>query len=303
MPAIDPTLLHRELDDWFAREGRDLPWRRPDCSPWGVLVSEIMLQQTPVARVLPRWIDWLIRWPTPADLANAPTDEVLRAWDRLGYPRRALRLAECARAIVDQHGGMVPRDEDALRSLPGIGEYTAAAVVAFAFGGRSTVLDTNVRRVLARGVGGEALPRPHLTTAERQRAGALVPEDPAAAARWAAATMELGALVCTARNPACDRCPIAGQCAWLAAGKPADAHAVVRRTQAWHGTDRQVRGQIMRELRAADRVGRSRLLSATTAGSAQFDRALESLVHDGLAVEWASPDDEPQYSLPAARTR
>src|SRR5690606_7452204 len=135
---------------WFDHAARDLPWRRPECSPWGVLVSEIMLQQTPVVRVLPAWMSWMERWPTPAHLAAASQADAVRAWDRLGYPRRAKRLWECAGEIVRRHGGEVPDDEEELLALPGIGAYTAAAVRSFAFGRRAVVLDTNVRRVIAR---------------------------------------------------------------------------------------------------------------------------------------------------------
>lgn len=281
-PLVGPVVA------WYDAVGRPLPWRAPDRTPWGVLVSEVMLQQTPVARVLPRWLDWLERWPTPADLAAAPAADVLRAWDRLGYPRRALRLRECAAAIVERHGGRVPATEPELRALPGIGEYTAAAVMAFAFGARSVVLDTNVRRVLARALGGEALPPPSLTVAERSRAARVVPDD-ALAARWNAAVMELGALVCTARTPACERCPVADRCAWLAAGRPADPHAARRRSQGWHGTDRQLRGRVMAALRAASAPvppGAFGLGDAT-------ERILAGLVADGL-VE-AGPDG---YRLP-----
>lgn len=293
---------------WFAGAARDLPWRRPERTPWAVLVSEVMLQQTPVVRVEPAWRAWMERWPTPADLAAAPTADVLRAWDRLGYPRRALRLQECARAVVERHGGEVPDDEEALRALPGIGEYTAAAVRAFAFGRRSVVVDTNVRRVLARAVTGTALPAPSPTAAERATAAAVVPHDDAAAARWAAASMELGALVCTARSPRCAACPVADLCAWRAAGSPPDAHADRRRTQSWHGTDRQCRGRIMAVLRGAtgavDRAALDAALApapasggARTAGApdaAQVTRCLAGLVEDGLVEQ----DPAGAYHLP-----
>ncbi|MGW6454256.1 A/G-specific adenine glycosylase [Isoptericola sp. NPDC055063] len=279
---------------WFDDAARDLPWRRPDRTPWGVLVSEVMLQQTPVVRVEPVWRAWLERWPTPADLAAASTADVLRAWDRLGYPRRALRLQQCAAAIVERHDGAVPDDEDALRALPGIGEYTAAAVRAFAFGRRSVVVDTNVRRVLARARGGTALGAPSPTAAERALAAAVVPEDDATAARWAAASMELGAVVCTARAPRCGACPVADLCAWRAAGHPPDAHAHRRRTQAWHGTDRQVRGRVMAALRgAADPLPRA-LLADSGPDQAQVDRCLAGLVEDGLVEQ----DDTGRYHLP-----
>src|SRR5215469_6616086 len=208
---------------WYARNARDLPWRAPSATPWAVLVSEIMLQQTPVARVLPEYLSWMARWPTPAALAASPAGEAIRQWGRLGYPRRALRLHETATILVARHGGRVPADVDALRALPGIGSYTAAAVASFAFGQRHAVLDTNVRRVLARLVAGQ--PRVGAATsaasvAERRLAESLLPAEPAVAARWSVAVMELGALVCTAASPRCGGCPVAADCAWLAAGRP-----------------------------------------------------------------------------------
>lgn len=272
---------------WYAVHERDLPWREPGTTAWGVLVSEVMSQQTPVARVAPRWREWLTRWPGPAELAAAPVADVLRAWDRLGYPRRALRLRECAAAVVEAWGGELPRTEAELRTLPGVGDYTAAAVVAFAYGGRAVVLDTNVRRVLGRLLGGEALPPPTLTAAERRRAATVLPEEPGLSARWNVALMELGALVCTAGAPACDECPVRDWCAWRAAGYPRDEHAGRRRTQAWHGTDRQVRGRVMALLRGAgDDVVELSDIEAELAEiePEQLARALAGLVADGLAA-------------------
>jgi A/G-specific adenine glycosylase len=253
-----------------------------------VLVSEVMLQQTPVVRVEPAWRAWMERWPTPADLAAAPTADVLRAWDRLGYPRRALRLAECARAVVERHGGDVPDDEAALRALPGVGEYTAAAVRAFAFGRRAVVVDTNVRRVLARTLAGAALPAPSYTAAERTLATEAAPPDDATAARWAAASMELGAVICTARAPRCGACPVRDLCAWHAAGHPPDAHAGRRRTQAWHGTDRQVRGRVMAVLRGATGPVHRDLIAQVGDDHAQLERCLAGLVEDGLVEQDAT---------------
>lgn len=277
--------MQEVLAGWFARTARDLPWRAPDRTAWGVLVSEVMSQQTPVARVAPVWVAWMERWPTPADFAAAGTADVLRAWGTLGYPRRALRLQDCARTVVERHGGEVPDDEVALLALPGVGTYTAAAVMAFAFGRRSVVLDTNVRRVLARTLGGEALPAPSLTAAETARAAAVVPSSDAAAATWAAATMELGAVVCTARAPRCDACPVAGECAWRAAGYPADEHEARRRTQAWAGTDRQVRGKVMALLRAEHgHVARERV-AGVWPDARQLDRCVAGLVEDGLVEQ------------------
>ncbi|MGY4644782.1 A/G-specific adenine glycosylase [Cellulomonas sp. URHB0016] len=294
--APAPGALHAPVLAWFDEHARDLPWRAPDRTPWGVLVSEVMLQQTPVVRVEPAWRAWMRTWPTPADLAAASTGDVLRAWDRLGYPRRALRLQECARAVVERHGGSVPASTADLLALPGIGAYTAAAVQAFAFGRRSVVLDTNVRRVLARTVAGAALPAPSQTVAETLLAGTYVPDDDLTAARWAAASMELGALVCTARAPRCDDCPVAALCTWRAAGRPSDEHAARRRTQTWTGTDRQVRGRIMALLREATGTVPAEAVDAVWPGTAQRERCLDALVADGLVVR--GDTDPPTYRLP-----
>lgn len=269
------------LLDWFTEQARDLPWRRPDCSPWGVLVSEVMLQQTPVARVEPVWREWLARWPEPADLAAETPGSAVRAWGRLGYPRRALRLHACAVTLTHEHGGAVPDDLGALLALPGVGTYTAAAVGAFAFGIRSAVVDTNVRRVQARAVTGTALPSPSLTAAERRLAERLLPADHEDAAQWNVAVMELGALVCTARSPACERCPIRDACAWVAAGAPPYA-GPPRRVQAWAGTDRQCRGRLVAALRAAPGSLALKELQDLWPDAEQFRRSLEGLLTDGL---------------------
>ncbi len=285
------SALHQPVLDWYADHARDLPWRGPGASPWRVMVSEFMLQQTPVARVLPVFDTWLERWPTPAALAASPSGEAVRAWGRLGYPRRALRLHAAAVAIVERHEGSVPASYEELIALPGVGDYTASAIASFAFGARHAVLDTNVRRVLARAVGGAEFPAASVTRAERDRAESLVhDEDPAT---WAVAVMELGALVCTAASPACSVCPISGACAWNLAGRPAYA-GPPRRGQAWAGTDRQVRGRLMAVLREAEgTVSRARL-DAVWADDVQRDRALRSLLDDGLVVVTT----EGRYGLP-----
>ncbi|SED56475.1 A/G-specific adenine glycosylase [Ruania alba] len=275
------TDLHPAVMGWYATHARDLPWRSPDASAWSVLVSEIMLQQTPVVRVEPAWRAWLQRWPTPADLAAATPAQVLRAWDRLGYPRRALRLREAAIAITERHGGQVPSDEEDLLALPGIGSYTAAAVAAFAFRRRSVVLDTNVRRVLGRLVHGTALPPPSPRRAETATALDLLPADPETSARWNVAVMELGALVCTARAPRCADCPVAAQCRWRAAGYPPDEHAARRRTQAWHGTDRQARGRVLAALRTEDELRPDQVRDLWPDGD-QLARVLTGLLTDQL---------------------
>jgi A/G-specific adenine glycosylase len=296
------TDLHQSMKRWFSETARVLPWRSPDCSPWGILVSEVMLQQTPVVRVLPVWEDWLERWPEPADLAREPSGEAVRHWGRLGYPRRALRLHAAAVAIVEQHGGKVPGTRAALLNLPGVGDYTASAVAAFAFGQRETVVDTNIRRVHARLITGLALPAPSLTAAEMRLAQSLMPDDDELSVRWNASVMELGALVCTARSPKCSDCPIRESCAWLAAGEPPPTYTP--KGQAWHGTDRQLRGAVMAVLRVADSPVARELFERPPAdlgfgadGAAvpltalhrlnsapeQLERALEGLLRDGLA--------------------
>jgi A/G-specific adenine glycosylase len=283
---------------WYDANARDLPWRRPGTSAWAVLVSEFMLQQTPVARVLEPWARWLERWPTPAHLAAEPSGEAVRAWNRLGYPRRALRLHGAAVAITERFDGQVPADLDALRSLPGVGSYTAAAVASFAHGRRAVVLDTNVRRVLGRLAVGEAYPGATQTRAELAVAETFLPDDPALAARWAVASMELGALVCTARSPRCDVCPVTDLCAWRRAGYPAWA-GPPRRGQAYEGTDRQCRGALLSVLRSSDEpVGRDELAAAWPE-PLQRERALASLVDDGLVALVVPADgDEPRWALP-----
>ena len=282
-PDLQPEVLHDTVLGWYADHARDLPWRRPGASAWGVVVSEFMLQQTPVARVLPVWETWMERWPTPADLAAEPSGEAVRAWGRLGYPRRALRLHAAATAMVEEHGGEVPSSYAELIALPGVGDYTAAAVASFAFGQRHVVLDTNVRRVHARVLGGVEFPAAAPTRAERDRAAALLPDDEAEAATWAVAVMELGALVCTARAPACERCPVADLCRWRAAGYPA-YDGPPRKVQDYAGTDRQCRGRLLAVLRDSEGpVHRSRLDAAWHLDD-QRERSLASLLTDGLVV-------------------
>jgi len=267
---------------WYSEQGRDLPWRDGRASAWGVLVSEVMLQQTPVARVEPVWRQWMERWPTPARLAASSQADAVRAWGRLGYPRRAVRLWECARVLVERHNGEVPVTREELLALPGVGDYTSAAVMSFAHGERAAVLDTNVKRIFARIWNGEQFPPPAITAAERTLADRVLPSDPARAAEWAVASMELGALICTARSPRCDECPVQAHCAWRAAGYPASGLAK-RQTQAWHGTDRQVRGRILAVLREASApVVLSGIDGVETA---QFERALASLMADGLVTD------------------
>jgi len=271
------------LADWYRGSARDLPWRRPEFDAWGTLVSEIMLQQTQASRVAVEIDHWLERWPTPAALADAPTHEVLRQWGTLGYPRRALRLQDAARAIVQRHGGEVPRDVAALLALPGIGDYTARAVAVFHFGDRHPVVDTNVRRVIARAEHGQGEAGP---AAKRDLADveALLPESPADASVVSIALMELGALVCTARAPRCEACPIADACAWRAAGYPPYEGRRAARQGTFAGSDRQARGTVLRALRAVDVPLTEAELAPLWPDAAQLERAVASLAADGLVV-------------------
>jgi A/G-specific adenine glycosylase len=275
------TELHSAVLAWFDEAARDLPWRA-DPQPWRVMVSEFMLQQTPVARVLPVFDMWVERWPTPAALAAESAGEAVRAWGKLGYPRRALRLHASATAIVERHGGEVPSSIDDLRALPGVGDYTAAAIASFAFGQRHVVLDTNIRRLIARTIEGAELPGPSISSAERRLAAVLLPERDAH--RWAAATMELGAVICTAKSPKCPVCPVEQHCAWNAAGRP-PYDGPARRGQAYAGTDRQVRGRLLDILRTSDRPVTKDALDAVWDDVEQRERCLTSLLADGLVTE------------------
>jgi len=296
--SAEPTRpVHAQVLSWYAAQARTLPWRGSNVSAWAVLVSEVMLQQTPVARVRPVFEQWLDRWPTPADLARESPGEAVRSWGRLGYPRRALRLHAAAQACVERHQGLVPSDLAELRALPGVGEYTAAAVASFAYGARHAVLDTNVRRVHARVFGGQEFePAGGTTAAERRRAVELLPEEPAVAATWGVAVMELGALVCTARTPNCPACPVRDACAWFGAGKPAWT-GPARRGQAYAGTDRQVRGLLLALLRDQPHPATQEALDQTWPDAVQRARALDGLVADGLV----DPLADGTYSLPSAR--
>jgi A/G-specific adenine glycosylase len=286
-PHAEPVLA------WYSAHARDLPWRAPGASPWSVLVSEIMLQQTPVSRVLPAHRAWLARWPSPSALAADPAGEAVRQWGRLGYPRRALRLHEAATIITRDHAGEVPSTHEALLALPGIGRYTAAAVAVFAFGDRHAVLDTNVRRVLARLASGEEFPGRQPSAAEYRLAESLLPEDPATAARWSVAVMELGALTCTAARPKCGTCPVSTQCKWLANGSPP---ATTRPAgQRYEGTDRQCRGRLLGLLRDSAQPVPPERFDLVWPDTPQRARALDGLVADGLA----DPLPNGTFALPA----
>lgn len=297
VPALHDTILR-----WYDESARDLPWRVPADAwpwpqvdrPWAVLVSEVMLQQTPVVRVEPVWHRWMELWPTPAALAATSSGEAVREWGRLGYPRRALRLHAAATAITQEHEGVIPADVEALQALPGIGSYTAAAVGAFAFGIRTTVVDVNVRRVEARLVTGAEHAAPSLTAAETRLAASLLPADEDSAARWNVAVMELGALVCKAAAPDCSRCPVEPRCAWVLAGRPAH-DGPRKKAQKWHGTDRQVRGKLLAVLRSATAPVPRTELDLVWPDEGQRDRCLVSLIEDGLV----EPLPDERFRLPA----
>ena len=275
----------KALTDWFALHQRPLPWREKSCSPWGVMVSEVMLQQTPVARVEPVWHEWMNRWPYPADLAHASKADVVTAWGRLGYPRRALRLHAAAVQIEADHGGEVPRDLDDLLDLPGIGDYTARAIRTFAFGIPEPVVDINVRRVVARAHKGNGEAGPPRVRSDREELwGLLSAEDTDTQVQGAKAIMELGATICTARTPRCEECPLAHACAWRDAGYPEYRGARAPTQARFEGSDRQVRGIILRELRHSDTPVPEDFLASLWVNRQQFQRALESLVSDGLAT-------------------
>ena len=285
--ASRPDELRDRVLRWYDEHARDLPWREPSASPWAVLVSEFMLQQTPVARVLPVYEQWLRVWPTPADLAGTTPGEAV------GYPRRAVRLHATATALVGRHGGEVPDSYDDLIALPGIGDYTAAAVASFAFRHRHVVLDTNVRRVLARTVTGVELPATAVSRAERELATGLLPDDGPTSAAWAVGAMELGAVVCVASSPHCAVCPVEDLCAWRAAGYPA-YDGPVRRGQTYDGTDRHCRGRLLAVLRESREPVHRSVLDAVWAVDEQRERCLRWLVADGLVAQVS--DDA--YALP-----
>jgi A/G-specific adenine glycosylase len=288
MRDLVTPLLH-----WYARAARDLPWRHPDAGPWAVLVSEVMLQQTPVTRVLPAYAAWLSRWPTPAALAADSPGEAVRMWGRLGYPRRALRLHQCATIVRDRHNGHLPRDVDELERLPGIGSYTARAIAAFAYGQRVPVVDTNVKRVVWRAVAGHAAPLPLSTRMQLRDVEVLLPDDPAEASTFSVALMELGALICTARTPKCTDCPIAEQCAWRSIGYP-PSEGPRPPTQKFEGTDRQVRGKLMAVLRDAPEPVTKDQLDLVWHIADQREKALASLLEDGLVANQGNG----KYALP-----
>jgi A/G-specific adenine glycosylase len=273
---------------WTERTRRDLPWRDTR-DPWSVLVSELMLQQTQVARVEPKYVAFLTRFPTVGSCAAATAGDVVTMWAGLGYNRRAVNLHRCAVSVMDHHDGVLPDELDALLALPGIGPYTARAVLAFAFERDVGVLDTNAARVLARSSGA-----PLARRAAQAAADAWVPVGHGWA--WNQAMLDLGATVCTSRSPVCAACPIARTCAWSRAGRPhpdpAIGSAGVSTGQSrFEGSDRQGRGRLVDTLRL-DGVVRPTDLAVAAGWPGDHARAAcvaETLVADGLA-RWHGAD-------------
>lgn len=292
--STPPLTVTAELLDWYRSAARELPWRNDEVTAWGILLSEIMLQQTQVDRVLPIWQQWMLRWPRPADLAQAPTHEVLVAWGRLGYPRRALRLHETAKVITAEYGGQVPDDVDTLLQLPGIGDYTARAVAVFAHGKRHPVVDTNVRRVIARIRNAQAQAGPPRTRLDHAETAEFLPEDAATAREASYAIMEFGAVLCTAVAPRCETCPIRQHCAWAQAGFPSYSGPAPAKQKPYQGSLREARGSILGILRAAPEHPHelSELIDQRDPG--RWQRALSSLLSDGLIVAVA-----PHGAVPA----
>lgn len=272
---------------WYGATARALPWRAPGTDPYAVLVSEVMLQQTQAARVAPAYQAFLAAFPTAPALAAAPLDEVLRRWGGLGYPRRARALWRTAGVLVAEHGGRVPDDLDALLALPGIGDYTARAVLTFGFGRPVAPVDVNVARVMARAVAGAPLARTVVAEVAEEQVLAV---GPGRAAAWNHALMDLGARVCTARAPRCGECPVAALCAWRSGSgpdegpDPAAGSAVRSRPQAaFRGSDRYHRGRLMRALRSGH-VARAAVPAAADLHDAgRLERVVDGLLRDGLA--------------------
>jgi A/G-specific adenine glycosylase len=282
--AIDSTFAGMVLA-WGAPRLRDLPWRQTR-DPWSVLVSEVMLQQTQVSRVIPRWRAFLARFPTPHECAAAPLGEVLREWQGLGYPRRARNLHSAA-GMVAELGGF-PRDLEGLLALPGVGPYTARAVLAFAFEADAAVVDTNIARVYARVVG-ERL------TAKRVQAIADSACPVGEAWAWNQCLIDLGAIVCRPRDPECGECPVRADCAWagdLEAPDPAvGSSGVSTRQVRFDGSDRQARGRLLKALIDGP-VVRTQVAGIMRRDRPTADRLVRSLIDDGLC----QPDRLPEWT-------
>lgn len=290
-PTIPPTSGSEASSDfaallkpWAAAVRRDLPWRRTR-DPWAILVSECMLQQTQVARVIPKWEAFLERFPTAGQCADSPVEVTIRQWQGLGYNRRAVQLHSATVAIRDRHGGTVPSDLARLLALPGVGAYTARAIRVFAYELDDAVVDTNVGRIVARAIAGR-----RLGWAEAQAtADLLVPTGDGWA--WNQGMLDLGATVCTKRVPKCAVCPVASVCSWRSGGGPDPAESsagVGGRQSRFEGSDRQGRGRLVDALRiqpvAADALAE---LMGWPDSPERATGVAATLVRDGLA-NWAA---------------
>ncbi len=274
--------LSSTVRSWWPDVARDLPWR-VSRDPWEVLVSEVMAQQTQVERVIPKWIAFLERFPTVQAAAVASAGDLIQMWDGLGYNRRALLLHRCAGEVVQRHGGAFPDDLDALLALPGIGPYTARAVLAFAFEHDVAVVDTNVGRVLARVVGTSLTAKDVQATAD-----ALVPDG--AGWEWNQALLDFGATVCAKRTPRCAECPVQPMCSWAGEGTdPAIGSAAVSAPQSrFAGSDRQGRGRLIAALRNGPLSHEDALVAlGFGADVARAERVLAALVRDEMVVSLA----------------
>lgn len=272
---VDPIL------EWGVQRLRDLPWRATR-DRWAVLVSEVMLQQTQVHRVMPKYAQFMSAFPTVQECASAPLGDLLTIWQGLGYPRRCRNLQEAAKAVVRHHGGVVPNELESLLALPGVGDYTARAVMAFADHRDVAVVDTNIARVLAR-----LMNEPLGKTRAQVLADSLVPTGQAW--EWNQALMDLGATVCTARSPKCDECPVGAMCAWKTVGgpDPAPRSAMTSKPQArFEGSDRQARGRLMKTL-VSNGVRRDDAAAVMGLGDdrRRAEILVQALLSEGLVIQ------------------
>ena len=277
MDASLPAAARSALLDWFDATGRTLPFRATR-EPYGILVSEVMAQQTQIGRVAEKWADFMESFPTVQALAAASTADVLRAWRGLGYNRRALNLQRAARQIVADHGGSVPSDLADLERLPGIGRYTARAVASLAFGQAVGPVDTNVRRVLQRVI---AADQPMPAVRLQALADAAVPAE--RPADWTAAVMDLGATICRPAAPRCAGCPLRTWCAFARAGLPIDARPRSQNVTPFAETSRWIRGRIIDQLRDAPSGHWTSIVGPLGAhDAAAVDGAMSDLEREGM---------------------
>jgi A/G-specific adenine glycosylase len=310
--------VQEKLLAWFEVEGSDLPWRRSR-DPYAVLVSELMLQQTQRARVIPKYLEFLERFPSVQALAAAPAAAVIRAWSGLGYNRRALALHQIARRVLE-NGGALPSDREALLALPGIGAYTAGAVACFGFGQGVAFVDTNIRRVLGRVLNGEAFPA---VAPKRDKALAAAALPAGRAYEWNSALMDLGARICSARAPRCEVCPLAAECrarpglryeataplrrvAEIGATYSARSGGSSKQAVSFTASDRYLRGRIVEALRLLQEGEALDLSSLALAATGielppQDERVgvlVDRLVREGLVAAAHDGEQTPRYRLP-----